>query len=419
MKNRYLLTAFLSVASIFMPSAFLSAQWTSLPDYNGHVFNKIIFPTDLVGYGWAYQVDSAQSFIVKTTDGGNAWTHLFPAQGLVMSMHFSHPDTGILIQRIPNPFHMSVLKTHDGGNNWTEISPVSPTQSYGSSVGHVISGSRIHLSIDENYYRSTDGGTTWDSIPHTGYYFQSMEFADADHGMAGLSDFTFFYSGGVAYTMDAGSTVSLNEFNTYQSQVEYLSYPEISEAYCLSNVLQIPTLHRSTDGGISWDSISISGAGPFDGMSGLEFIPGGEGYFLSGLGKVERSTDYGVTWTEDRPADSLQLRILTQSPGKIWASSANSGVVVMRDITLSINPSHSQPSLKAFPNPVSSGATLTIHFPKTELNGRLKMIDPMGRVVHTWHGLSGEQTLRMPELSEGIYYLQSDGFLTTKIVLRQ
>ena len=66
-----------------------------------------------------------------------------------------------------------------------------------------------------------------------------------------------------------------------------------------------------------------------------------------------------------------------------------------------------------FPNPVLNGR-ITLH---QNHPGRIRLFDAPGRQYGEWQGHSGEQTITLPNVPPGIYFLRSDAFPTAAVIV--
>lgn len=84
-------------------------QW--LPNLNGESLKDITFLDSLTGYG------ITNSFIIKTTNGGDNWVIITTANLLFSKVHFINKDTGYVSAGLNK-----LYKTYNGGINWIIIS---------------------------------------------------------------------------------------------------------------------------------------------------------------------------------------------------------------------------------------------------------------------------------------------------------
>lgn len=126
--------------------------------------------------------------ISKTTDGGLTWTKVFDSDGQYYFNQISCFDEMNCFAVGENGNMATVLKTSDGGINWTsKLTRKGPFSLHGVNM---VSKNEIFVSggtvspgpVDTQelvglYYRSTDGGETWQLSTFNGYGWD-MDFRD-------------------------------------------------------------------------------------------------------------------------------------------------------------------------------------------------------------------------------------------------
>jgi len=154
------------------------ATWTNvgLTDVH-HISSLIIDPKDpnvvLVG---AYDfLANAQHGIYKTTDGGKTWQHVFfkDENTSVLDMAAA-PDDFRVVYAATTAFRFangrmiasesSIVKSTDAGATWTEVAnglPANPRGRIGVAVAPGTSGKRAYAIMNQGFFRSDDGGATW------------------------------------------------------------------------------------------------------------------------------------------------------------------------------------------------------------------------------------------------------------------
>ncbi|WP_411676440.1 YCF48-related protein [Caproicibacter sp.] len=174
---------------------------------------EIVFQTERLG--WAVGEDlNRGDFLLKTDDGGTAWTQIYPAPQPTVDFSFSDSRTGFGLGELSDP--NAVLKTEDGGLTWKTVksftgsytvqnlSFISPEEGWilafaaGSSDGsltvlHTLDGGASWsklcdgpasddspacfrffnresgaLITGSRVYRTSDGGKTWSSSAYGG-----------------------------------------------------------------------------------------------------------------------------------------------------------------------------------------------------------------------------------------------------------
>ncbi|MCX6163803.1 MAG: YCF48-related protein [Ignavibacteriae bacterium] len=124
-------------------------QW--LPNLNGEQLKDITFLDSLTGYG------ITNSYIIKTTNGGDNWVINATANLLFSKVQFINKDTGYVSAGLNK-----LYKTFNGGNNWTIIT--LPADLYPISM-YVLNKDTLWLCDNEGLtgglFKSTNGGYNW------------------------------------------------------------------------------------------------------------------------------------------------------------------------------------------------------------------------------------------------------------------
>ncbi|HLT24843.1 MAG TPA: YCF48-related protein, partial [Ignavibacteria bacterium] len=180
---------------------------------------------------------------------------------------------------------------------------------------------------DEMVLKTTNGGQTWESIPVPGYH-EVVSFVDEDYGwMCGLSGSILkTTNGGLNWTpQNSGSTFHFNDIQFYDRNIGFaagfgntlikttnggdswvtaLSPAELTTFHALQvmdpmNVFvtaDLSCIYRSSDGGQTWDSLSVGMPNPF---FSIFFINNNTGWVSGCCGMYFKTTDAGISWTPE------------------------------------------------------------------------------------------------------------------------
>jgi photosystem II stability/assembly factor-like uncharacterized protein len=191
---------------------------------------------------------SSTSYIYRTTNGGSSWSQVFyQSGGFINDIHMTDLTNGFAYGD-PVGGKWTVLTTTDGGATWARL-PNEPAP-VGGEVGlyynslTVVGSSHLWFAATSNrIYRSTDSGESWSFGTLPASPSVSVWFNTVDLGLA---------------TSNASSGV------------------------------------RSTDSGLTWEGISLSGSGTPYFMAGA-----GSTDFWYASNEIYRSTDKGSSWTQE------------------------------------------------------------------------------------------------------------------------
>ncbi len=188
-----------------------------------------------------------------------------------------------------------ILKTNDGGSTWSKIS------------ADTIPGLKAvcFTSVDVGYaggyqnflMKTTDGGLTWTKIVIDSklWYFNNIEFWDADHGIV------VSYPSVIYRTSDAGLT--WGPCFGLKHNVEDLCYADANTLFLVGSDEMI---YKSTDAGFFWTEIDSGVA--FNLYLGVEFYNTNYGIVTGENGKVRFTTNGGTDWATSNAGGSGLMR---------------------------------------------------------------------------------------------------------------
>ena len=229
-------------------SADRGVTWTIIPNTTGSNAFNLQFLNDELGFA------QSSSTIEVTTDGGQTWTlKQLNAANMIYSQFVSE-ETGFYAD--PNT---GIFKTIDGGNTWTQL--IGYQWANESFPFYFIDSLRGFTMADNNFSKTTDGGTHWQVVastivPSLYSYYSKLEMFDS---LAG------FYSSayGILKTIDGGKTwVNTlpidNRFSLFQFIDRNNGFGVIDNS-----------IFKTTDGGETWIRSCKLGT---DSFSGIHFL---------------------------------------------------------------------------------------------------------------------------------------------------
>jgi photosystem II stability/assembly factor-like uncharacterized protein len=276
-------------------------------------------------------VAPTNSFIAKTTDGGNTWVNISPAvltnrpwqvdfinatTGLVcgyggMILRTTNAGTNWTVSTTPNTSNIyevvmvstdtgyacgalsaAILKTVDGGVTWSSVAVTGTNTRYGIAFAP---GGLVWISgTSGNVIRSTDNGGTWSTTTITG----SPTCYDIIR--VGSDLWAFSSSNGVFRSTDAGASFTL-VFDNGSRAIYGAS------VFGTTNFIAVGTdglNYRSTNAGTSFDSTALT---LFTGQtsrgvymkSATDIIVGGD------MGNIFRSTNGGTSYYNVESANRM------------------------------------------------------------------------------------------------------------------
>lgn len=402
-KNRFLLLVALWLGSYVQ----VLAQWETLEVVGENQFVELDFPEDQYGYGIVAETAGYYK-LYKSTDAGESWKRvevefIENTQTVLQAIAFPSKDVGYVVLRA-NTFGLQtyVFKTTDGGDNWEDVSPEGIPVGYGNADAHFLSETTGYIATANALYGTTDGGKSWTRKAVTSFHgINQIDFYNDDLGMMGTWDGTFLYTGAIYTTKDGGDTWDSLDLKEYQTAIRKVEYAGAKTLYALSSERR--SLYRSMDGGSKWDTIkpkvlSDSVDIPFD----IEFVDAETGYMSTGKGYVYKTEDSGDSWILDHDK-TYNLNQLFFTGTMLWASGAQ-GVLLRKDLGLHIERPTSQ-NVQLYPNPCSAQGVLNV---SGLTPGKYQMVNILGKAVAEV-SLYEQNTIELSKLGlqPGQYVLKS------------
>jgi photosystem II stability/assembly factor-like uncharacterized protein len=183
-----------------------------------------------------------------------------------------------------------IIKTVDGGNNWTQVWPVSGTISGLHAIWFTNDQVGFACGYNNLFLKTTDGGTSWNPITVGSdvWYYRDMEFFDANNGIAVASMNT---SGAQAafITSNGGTTWVPSTSGLATNEVMGISYATQNIVYAVGTGGNV---FKSTDGGHNWIINNTLPAMLF----GVHFVNASFGV-IGAEEKIFATNDGGANWT--------------------------------------------------------------------------------------------------------------------------
>lgn len=240
-----------------------------------------------------------------------------------------------------------IYRTIDGGANWTSFqtifnfSWIKDIDFPSPSIGYACGGTAFGM-YKSCVAKTTDGGTTWDSINANqfGFDFYQMQFLNDSVGYLVGDRIVKTTDAGNTFTdisiPGSGNTTALHFFdmnNGFVSTRKYINIP-------WSNKFVIRIFH-TTNGGSTWLMSYIDTVEDYSSINDLKFKDALNGIAIGGNGYYLRTTDGGANWIKYNTFnDSIQLNEITYIKGTNTAymvGSYNTNAVVYKSVDGGVN----------------------------------------------------------------------------------
>ncbi|HTQ27809.1 MAG TPA: YCF48-related protein, partial [Puia sp.] len=269
---------------------------------NSHTnISCITFLNSMTGF-----IGSNTSAILRTKDGGVSWhtvdsVNYFPAN--ILSIQFLNVDTGYAFRE-----YDSLLWTYDGGNTWSGANVNAYQSMY--AVNFVNRSLGFLAGEDGALYRSADGGATWSPVMPAnsflyGYDLSSIAFTSPDTG------FVVGALGRILRTTDSGQT--WNSYSPAYSPIYSAVFGSPSTGYAANGSYILKT----TDSGQTWNRLGLTTGlsyGSYSVFRHAHFTSADTGYVVSDqYVTVHKTNDGGQTWQSINPEPYSYSDLLGES----------------------------------------------------------------------------------------------------------
>jgi photosystem II stability/assembly factor-like uncharacterized protein len=283
-------------------------QW--FPNMNGSTIASLTFLDSLTGYAVTNQNSSVQSYILKTTNGGNNWNIILTSYPNFNKVIFLDLNTGFASANTD-----ALFKTTNGGLNWTTT---SNSGIYPKDMAVLNKDTILYVTdsgFDGGVYRTTNGGLNWQALGQVGGSGQPNRIYMFN------KDIGFCQGGQMRKTTNGGVNWFAITGETYQD-IKFIDTLKGWKTYGTS------IIGVTTNGGLNWTSQQLPNIGHAYNYTQLSVINKdtvwmiGNSYYF---GLLYKTTNGGANWGYQRADTSIHItldRLLWFVNGKVgWASS--------------------------------------------------------------------------------------------------
>ncbi len=223
---------------------------------------------------WSYVNSTGTTFILY----GMSFPPGQSTVGYACGMQYTYDADGVIV------------KTVDGGNNWTQVWPASGTIDGLQGIWFISDLVGFACGWNNYFIKTTDGGTTWAPVTvGTGvWYYRDVEFWDSNNGIA-VAVMNNSTDQAAFITSNGGTTWVPSTSGLATADVMGVSYATQSTVFAVG---QSANVYKSTDGGHNWTvSSSLSAM-----LLGLDFASASFGV-VGGEEKMFATNNGGTSWT--------------------------------------------------------------------------------------------------------------------------
>lgn len=282
-------------------------NWTQIWPASGEIdgLQGIWFISDLVGFacGW-------NGYFIKTIDGGTTWTPVTVGSGVwyYRDVEFWDANNGVAVAAMNSPTDQAAFITSDGGNTWVpSTSGLATGDVYG--ISYASSSTVYAVGTSGSVYKSTDGGHNWTVSSTLSAMLFGVDFANTTFGVIGGEETMFA-------TNDGGSSYT-SYVTGYENFYATHANPDGS-AYIGGTDNRI---WKTTDYGANWVIDNQGGTSSLYRIrktaNGAMFACGSQGTILKWIPPLE--ADFTATPTTVCTGDNVNFEDLSTGAIDAWA----------------------------------------------------------------------------------------------------
>ncbi|MCS7052904.1 MAG: T9SS type A sorting domain-containing protein [Ignavibacterium sp.] len=277
--------------------------------------------------------------VLRTTNGGTTWELRTPTDPNVINYSIDALDAEVawVTGTVGGTANFYIWKTTNGGTSW--VQQYNNPNGFGDAIRFFNANEGICYADPDPYpstyweiLRTTNGGTTWVRVPRAN--IPPADSVNGEYGAAGSIDifgnnvwFTSYYSSNVNPTKvyrstDKGLTWTVTGFNQQQGYAgsSYVAFANANNGIvvCLDG-----TVARTTNGGSTWTTSTLSGVG----FRYIVNVPNFNLYLAVGNSGVSYYTTNGIDWVSLPTGTTQALYGIDATSNFAWAV-GNNGTIL-------------------------------------------------------------------------------------------
>ncbi|HSG68004.1 MAG TPA: hypothetical protein VK994_04805, partial [Bacteroidales bacterium] len=312
----------LSIFSLLMFTGIFAQGWNYVSSTGTtFILFGMSFPPgqSSIGYacGMKYTYD-ADGVIVKTTDGGNNWTQIWPVSGTIDGLQgiwFINDNVGFA-----GGWNNYFIKTVDGGTSWTPVSCGTNVWYYNDVVfwdaNNGVACASMNSTSDQSVFITSDGGSTWTpATSGSNVSLSAVAYAD-QNTLFGVNN-----SGTVYKSVDGGHNWTAN--NTLSALLFGVGFANANFGVIGGE----EKIFATNDGGNTWTTYTTG----YENFTATEIFSDGTAYVGGSDENIYVTTDYGNTWAMEHNGTGFShlYRIRYTPDGKLTACGSQ-GTIIQR-----------------------------------------------------------------------------------------
>jgi photosystem II stability/assembly factor-like uncharacterized protein len=264
------------------------------------------------------------SALERTTDGGATWQSV-PLPTFINSFLVSYQAYSARRLIVRDASGRAYLTT-DGGVHWSVLSAGGTFSPSLNGVWFFDSREGLAIGSDGSSVRTADGGQTWITTTPNGFFgWRRAQFlADGSKGWV-ISD-----TGAIYLSTDKGKTwlSPVPQTSTPLGGVTDFHFIDERQGWAVSPFAFTgqDTLYRTSDGGLSWQS--VAGTSGIGGLTSLRFADATHGAAVGPAGVATVTVDGGTTWSPRPTGIDRNLRRVTFADAKTAVAVGDNGFIV-------------------------------------------------------------------------------------------
>lgn len=330
--KKLLMSSSIILSLVFLISSDIFSQWTAQTSGITTRLRYIKAVDDNVL--WAC---GSSGVVLKTTDGGTTWNTMTSPDptSVIYTVEAFDATTAWVTGTVGGSANCSIWKTTDGGTTW--VSQYNNPTGFGDALRMFNANEGVYFGDPDpapsQYWElltTSNGGTNWNRLPAGNY--PPADSAGGEVGTACSMEilgntvwFASYYSAltnnNIYKSTNKGLNWTVSTFPAITGGSTFMSFADQNNGVlmCLDN-----TTGRTTDGGVTWTTSSISGAA----FRSVTNVPGTDRFIAVGTsGICYYSTDLGSNWTTETTGTTNTLYWVDATANYAWAC-GNSGTIL-------------------------------------------------------------------------------------------